>query len=63
MTLDSLKESFSVLSQDEINQLAEYLEALLNRGRYLLGIPHQPPFLRYLNKEILITSNFDNQRN
>lgn len=50
MTLDSLKESFSVLTEEERQKLADYLEIILKRARYLLGIPYQAPFMRYLDK-------------
>jgi DNA-binding MarR family transcriptional regulator len=45
-TLDSV---FSALNAMDAKRFSQYLRILLERGRYLLGIPYQPPFLAYLN--------------
>jgi DNA-binding MarR family transcriptional regulator len=39
---------FSTLSNKELKQLAEFLDVLLERARYLLGINYVPPILKYL---------------
>jgi DNA-binding MarR family transcriptional regulator len=48
LRLDSLEEVFSVLTQFEKQAMANLLEELLSRARYLLGISYQPPFLQHL---------------
>ncbi len=48
VTLASIEMTFSSLTIIEQQHLAEYLNKLLESARELLGIPHRPPFLKYL---------------
>ncbi len=48
VTTDSNDMIFSTLSDKEQIQLAEFLDTLLERARYLLGITYVPPILKYL---------------
>jgi DNA-binding MarR family transcriptional regulator len=45
----SLQEVFSVITESERQTLADLLDKLLERARYLLGISYQPPFLQHLS--------------
>jgi DNA-binding MarR family transcriptional regulator len=58
LTVTTLEDIFSVLTEDEKVAMAGYLELLLNRARYLLGIAYQPPFLQhfvYGNHKIVVS--------
>jgi DNA-binding MarR family transcriptional regulator len=44
----SIGQVFSALDETELAELGHLLEKLLERARYLLGIPYQSPFLQYL---------------
>ncbi len=48
LTVASLEEIFAVLTQSEKQKMADLLDVLLNRARYLLGVSYQPPFLQHL---------------
>jgi DNA-binding MarR family transcriptional regulator len=48
MTIKSLEDSFSILSDRQRQEFAHCLEVLLERARYLLGISYTPPFMQYL---------------
>jgi DNA-binding MarR family transcriptional regulator len=51
VTQTSLEIPFSTLKDEEKKQMALYLETLLDKARYLLGIPHQTPFMKYLGQK------------
>jgi DNA-binding MarR family transcriptional regulator len=58
LTMNSLEDVFSVLSQAEKQAMVSLLEGLLNRARYLLGVSYQPPFLQHLiegNSKIIVS--------
>jgi DNA-binding MarR family transcriptional regulator len=48
LTVASLDDIFSVLTLSEQQSMAEIMDVLLGRARYLLGITYQPPFLQHL---------------
>lgn len=48
LTNDSLEMTFSVLTVKDIQQMGVIMEKLLERARYLLGVPHISPFLHHL---------------
>lgn len=48
LTYDSLEMTFSVLTDKDKQQMAVILEKILERARYLLGVPNISPFLHYL---------------
>jgi DNA-binding MarR family transcriptional regulator len=48
VTLASIEMSFDSFSDEEKQQLSIYLKELLENARELLGIPHRPPFVKYL---------------
>jgi MarR family transcriptional regulator, 2-MHQ and catechol-resistance regulon repressor len=49
VTISSLEKTFSSLESADRDQLVDCLYPLLERGRYLLGIPYKPPILQYLD--------------
>ena len=50
--IESLETVFSSLIEKDKKHLAIILDSLLERSRYLLGIPFRPPFLQYLDKSL-----------
>jgi DNA-binding MarR family transcriptional regulator len=48
ITTKSLEMTFGTLSEQEQQKLVEYLNPILERARYLLGVSYVPPFLQYL---------------
>jgi MarR family transcriptional regulator, organic hydroperoxide resistance regulator len=51
VTVASLEMPFAVFTAEETQQLSLYLDKLLEQARELLGIPHLPPFLKYLKEK------------
>jgi DNA-binding MarR family transcriptional regulator len=48
VTVASIEMPFAVFTDEEKQQLSISLNKLLENARELLGIPHLPPFLKYL---------------
>lgn len=48
VTLVSIEISFASFTTEEKQQISRCLNKLLENARELLGIPHRPPFLKYL---------------
>jgi DNA-binding MarR family transcriptional regulator len=50
VTVASIEMPLAVFTAEEKKQLSIYLDKLLENARELLGIPHLPPFLKYLKE-------------
>ena len=50
VTVASIEMPLAVFTAEEKQQLAKYLDKLLENARELLGISHLPPFLKYLTE-------------
>ena len=51
VTVASIEMPLAVFTAEEKQQLSLYLDKLLENSRELLGIPHLPPFLKYLKEK------------
>jgi DNA-binding MarR family transcriptional regulator len=51
VTIVSIEMPFVSFTAEEKRQISRFLNKLLDNSRELLGIPHHPPFLRYLKEK------------